>query len=290
MLWPESKTYQHVTFVNPDEATTEALGWFLRLRGVGTQVISEVGIISAVTYLTQNWWVTAGLAGLALALISWTWTRRMLVLKVVRLARHLHSIAHWNRDKLGEIRTALLLADQTRDYGQYDALYKNVNDEVVNRISRYFEELIEERTTCCAIRLAVPHNNTTAYRTIARSQEMWKDMREQQSMPIPEDKGVARILRQKDQYGVFFVWDIAEARKDPDIWYPTPTDEFPDVKYVMVAPINGYVFGERRAFGLLYITTKRKRLRLEYAEHLMAFSDMLGLLYPAITRETEERN
>lgn len=278
------KAYEHVPFVDPDKDIGKAIGWLFRYRGLAVQMSIDLVGIGVTFWLSGNWVLIGSVVIVCLAVLFTSFGVRLVRLKIVRLGQNFHAVAHLIRDVSKKLPGALARAGD--DLTAYDAEYMAWNQEVADRIARFFETLIGERSVGCAIRCASGVGGRGhSFVTIARSQEMWKDKREVQSKPIPEDTGVARVLRQKDRYGVFFVWDIAEARKNEDVWYRTPTDDLPDVKQVMVAPINGYIRGDREMLGLLYVTTRRRQLRINWAVHLMGFADMLGLVWPLVTRE-----
>lgn len=284
------KAFLHVPSAQAEEDGKNELAIFLRWYGIAGQVMLELTGLSLVGWLGSlfgSWYIACALfAPVIIILFSFTlWTRQQHN-KTIRLSNRLHDVCHCMRDATSEIPTAL----ENNNVTQYKALYKEFNNEVANRIARYFEELIGERKVCCAIRCAVQgeEKGTEVFQTVGRSSEMLKDQRERLSVPIPGDKGVARMLRQKDNFGVLYVWDIKEAGNNDDVWIPTPTDKLEDVKKVMVAPINGYMNGQKKVLGLLYVTTVRKKPKVKYAGQVMAFADMLGLVYPIITHNVAD--
>lgn len=282
----KAKPYEHLPYVDPDDVIEKGLGWFFRYRGLALQAGIDFGILSAVKWLVKNWVFLSGVSFFLLSVFLLSWQIRRHRLQIVRLAHSFHNVTHFLRDKVTELPAALESAKKNGDFSAYNTAYKAFNAEIAARLAGFFEILIRERTVGCAIRCAERTNGKIGFSTVARAGGLWKDKREELSQPIPIDKGVARMLREKEKKGVFLVRDIKEAGKYPDIWYRTPTDDLPDAKQVMVAPINGNILGQKEMLGLLFVTTKKKDLHFKYAEHLMSFADMLGLVYPQITRYT----
>ncbi len=284
--------YEHVPFVDDDDkAVLKGIGWLFWVRTLVLESIADVGIVAVVAWLTESWWVAVGVGALALSMLAWSWAVRLQRLKLVRLGRHFHHVAHYMRDGTVELRAALTKAPG--NYAEYNQVLMKFHDELVNRVARYFEELLGERTATCSLRVAVPDPKRPGMRmfqTIAWSTEMKKDLRRENSVPLPEDEGIPRHLRRTKQLGVFFVWNRQEAAKHPDIWFTTPTDDYKDLEYLMVAPVNGTVDGERQMMALLYVQTKKKPIEKLHAEHLMGFADMLGLMYPITARRIETAN
>jgi hypothetical protein len=105
--------------------------------------------------------------------------------------------------------------------------------------------------------------------------------RKENSEPIPADKGLASALRQKGNLGVFIIRDIAEA-VDSGMWMKTKNDSLPDVRTLMVAPINGWEHGEKVMIGILYVTSRKNPFAPAHTLPSKAIADLLGLVYPIV--------
>ena len=73
--------------------------------------------------------------------------------------------------------------------------------------------------------------------------------------------------------GVIFIRDIPAAI-EMGWWKECKTDALPDVKTLLIAPINGYINGQKHMLGLLYVTSPHDVFRLIHAEPLKALSDL----------------
>jgi len=153
-------------------------------------------------------------------------------------------------------------------------------------MASFFRILMRNKNITCAIRLASLSGGKESYITVARSSGL--DLtRKDNTEPIPSDEGVARILRQKNQLGVLIVRDIMEAIKR-NTWLPTKNDSLPDVKSVMVAPINGFVNGHKAMLGLLFIGAKKDIFTRFHVDIVRGFADYMGTVYPVITGHVEK--
>ncbi len=90
------------------------------------------------------------------------------------------------------------------------------------------------------------------------------------------------MFRKKDKVGVCIFRNLAKAIAD-EAWKEQPNDRLPDIKTVMIAPINGHIDGQKSMLGLLYVSSSGNPFLQLHIEPLMAFADTLGLVYPIIT-------
>lgn len=284
---PFKKPYEHVCRVDDDdEAVRKGIGWVFGLPSLIVQGVIDIGIVSTFGWFSANLWATVGVGAIGLAVLIWSFSIRRERLKLVRLARYLHRTLEHLRNGTSAVREAL--KEAKGDFEAYNQLYMAFNESAVNKIARYFEELIGERTVSCALRVAAPdRDGQIKLWTVSRSEEMCKDERQYLSQPFKLDEGIARHLRDKKNAGVFFIWD-RKAAADAGLYQPSETDCLPDVKYLMAAPVNCVVNGEKRILGIIYIHTRRKYLKTIHAEHLMAFADALGHTLPMIARKPNQ--
>ena len=273
---------EHYQAISPSEAWKERWGWFLRIRGIITEVIISLCLISISHYYQLNltyvlFFFITGLFGCGLLFVL-----RYERMREARMNKDIHELCHSVRDNaVGIINKALS--------GSPDYLlrFENFHQDVVDRVATYFRNSLKDGTIKCAIRLAkeiiLDGAVTQGYVTVARSKGM-DASRAELSVPIPSDKGVALMLRQKNNKGVYICRNIPEAIRE-GTWLETPTDKLSDIKTVMIAPINGYVnIGEQKSMlGLLYIGSEKNSFRQINVEPLKAIADILGFVYPIIT-------
>lgn len=118
------------------------------------------------------------------------------------------------------------------------------------------------------------------FETLWRSSNL--SHRAKTSEPIPSNVGIGHAIRDVE-YGSA-IWIVNDIESAPStLWQKQKNDSLPDINNVMVAPINGFEDGETKCMGLLFVTSKNKKLRGWYAEYLMAISDNLGSVLPFIT-------
>lgn len=272
--------YHHV--IDPSEAWKEGWGWFLRIRGIITEVIVSLCLIAITHYYQLNFKIVlfillVGAFGFIILLIL-----RNERMREARMGKCIHTLYHNIRDEA----VAILDKALSNNPG-YLSKYENFHRDVAERVAAYYTHSLNDITINCAIRLAketkLDGMCKQSYVTVGRSKGM-DDSRAELSVPIPSDKGVALMLRQKQSKGVYICRDISKAIRE-GVWLETPTDELPDVKTVMIAPINGYVDvgREKSMLGLLYVTSTEDVFRQIHVEPLKAIADVLGFVYPIVT-------
>lgn len=100
-------------------------------------------------------------------------------------------------------------------------------------------------------------------------------------MSILSDEGIALALRQKGIKGVFLIPEI-DVAINCGYWKETPNDKLPDVKTLMVAPVNGWDGENKVMLGILYVTSRNNPFVARHTLPLKAFADILGLAYPSL--------
>lgn len=190
-----------------------------------------------------------------------------------------HNLTHTIRDQASAVVTSAT-------EGGYKYAFQEFNSSTAENISSLFRKALNNNGITCAIRLAYFLGDKEHYVTVGRSSGL--DLsRKDNSQPIPSNEGVARILRQKNQLGILIVKDIKEAIKR-NVWFATPNDSLPDIKSVMVAPINGFVNNRKSMVGLLYIGAKKDMFTQFHVDIIRGFADFLGTIYPVITGHVEK--
>jgi hypothetical protein len=200
----------------------------------------------------------------------------------------LHNAIHDIRDATQRIQHLI----RTGQRGEWHSSHRQVSWDVAELVATYFRHATRDPMVHCAVRLATtvtaPDGEILVYTTKGRSHGMDK-RRPQCSKDIPVDKGIARKLRDSEMMGVFQLRNLQDAI-DNDVWMPCESDKFPDVRFMIIAPINWHQVSdsnptslEKVMGGILYVTSPRDNLRAKHIEPLKAFADTLGTMYPAIT-------
>ena len=89
--------------------------------------------------------------------------------------------------------------------------------------------------------------------------------------------------------GCYIINDIPKAI-ETGIWMETGTDNLPDIRSVMIVPINSRIGGQKQMIGILYVSSAGQPFMQLYIEPLMAFADLLGLVYPMIVGKIHMKN
>lgn len=269
---------EHYLCSDTEESWQDGWGKYLRLRYLVslTSVKSVLVVISFFKLQLPYAIAVFVVLGTSLAAI---FALRYYRVRVSLLNATFHNLTHTIRDQVSAVITSA--AD-----GGYKYAFQEFNSNTVENTASFFRKLLNNDGITCAIRLACISEGKEHYITVGRSSGF--DLsRKDNSQPIPSDEGVARILRQKNQLGVIIVKDIKEAIKR-NTWFETKNDSLPDVKTVMVAPINGFVNGRKSMIGLLYIGAKKDLFTRFHVDIVRGFADYLGTIYPVITGHVEK--
>lgn len=278
------KENKWIASVDPAEAWYEGWGQLARYRSIAGTVVSEFGVAALLYIYGKN--PAYGVAvmilsgGTLLGLLAF----RRTLLTAVRAGSRLHELCHFIRDESGEILQSTAPTEQAK----YQERHRNLHPQVAERIAGYFRAVCNDPSVCCAIRLADTGGGKQEYRTVGRSSGM-DPSRAQLSEPIALGEGICDVVRKKGQRGVVFIRDIKEA-VEQGWWKECKSDKLPDVKSLLIVPINGYVLGTKTMLGLLYVTSPKDVFRLTHAEPLKALADMLGSVYPVITGRLIKEN
>jgi hypothetical protein len=268
-MWPS---------VDPYEDWKEGPAKLLRYRHLAVLVLVDSGLaVGLWNLMGPSVGIPIVVCSLMAAAMFFYLKRRWIQELQVGIA--FHAACHFVRDSAAQLERLFTEGKKTEYFSEYGRLH----DALANIIADYFHFATRDSTVACAIRLVMGSDNATAaYVTKGRSLGM-EPNRKDVSVPIPVDKGLAKKLRVEDHRGVCHITDIGEAIKD-GWWMPCPSDNFPDVKYLMVAPINWYDrTGKKAMGGILYVTSRRDNLAARHVEPTKAFADLLGMIYPAVT-------
>lgn len=274
--------------VDDDEWRTHIV-WFARLRTIAGVAIGDISLAAIVGYFVNGDLATIGLIlAFGIATVGILTAARILGIRTSRTGSQMHNLCHEVRDFVGSIQK--VAADGHPH--EYRAEFNHFNHGVTERIAKFFRSLLSDRTINCAVRLASKDDsNIESFVTVGRSSEMEKG-RKEAACPLPSDKGVALKLRTENRQGVLYVYDIQDAI-ERGWWHESPTDKYPDVKTLMIAPINGFTDGspDKSMLGIIYVTSRRNgTFRKIHMNTMRAIADYLGTVYPQITGLFEPEN
>lgn len=257
---------QHITTVDVDREWQKGiLGRLLRGWAIAGTALFKLSLSTAAFWFDHSW-VGFIVLIIGAAFVTWLLTMRHFLLRYMKSDNQLHTLCHQCRDESAAINGR----------GDLD----NFHERAVQAIASFFRARLGDDTINCAIRLAENRDGHQVYATRARSDGM-EPTRKVNSEPIPADMGLACALRQKDNLGVFIIRDIAEA-VDSGMWKRTKNDSLPDVRTLMVAPINGWEHGGKVMIGILYVTSRKNPFAPAHTLPAKAIADLLGLVYPIV--------
>ncbi len=278
-MWPKANPNQrpeHVETIDPDKTWLLGIvGFFTRYRGMlltlATKLIAATG-----AWLFLNWHAALTVVVFGMGVLSCLFVTRMFFLRYVRCSERLHAIFHEFRDELPNI------LDTQVSESERSGNLRSLLDKFVNQMAAIYRLQFGDASVCCALRLLDTADAT--YVTKARSTG-FEVSRKRNSEPIPVSKGLAKALREKDAQGVFLIPDIKTACEE-GVWHPTKTDHLPDVRHLMVAPVNIVERGERQMLGILYLSSLNRRFSGPDTLAFKAFADYLGTML-ALVAKTE---
>lgn len=258
--------------------------WFLRWWSIGGAALIDTGIVAYLWKEHQQLAIFAIAVGVAVCgiLIS----LRLVRARTAKIGAAFHRFSHLMRDEFGEIHA---LAKAGRSDGYTERL-RQIHNHVAESLAVFFRAFVGDASVNCAIRISKEESDNRVYPTVGRSAGM-EPNRKKNSIPVPHDQGVAGKLSRHKEQGVVFVYSIQEAIKEK--WWPAdkdermlPNDKLPDVKTMMIAPINGVVEVEPTMLGILYVTSgwsaRFSPFTIIHMDTMRAFADLLGALYPHI--------
>lgn len=267
---------EHHRSTDPAKAWQEGWGYFLRLRSLLT-VGSLKAMLAVISFVKLELPVAVALSIVLSVLYAILWGVRYHRIQLAKIAEKTHELVHWLRENTaGLVQHAIGMSKKS----QYDLVYKNFNDGIAEKIALLLRTIINNNDIYCCIRLATMIDGKECYVTVGRSSGM-DPSRPENSEPIPSTEGVARYLRQKNRLGVIIIKDLQKAAKSAG-WFETKNDSLPDINSLMVAPINGFVAGNKCMIGILYICSKHDMFNQFHVDIVRSCSDMLGNTYPML--------
>lgn len=256
---------------DPDKEWRRGLAHLVRLRTIlGAAISNTIGfgaIWKWVDLARAIPFLVAGTAGVGVLVVS-----RLAIKRACSTGDRFHRVCHELRERCEKLATA----DTDATYAERLSTF---NGGLAEDIAEFFRVLMWDPTIHCTIRLAAK-SPTDSYVTVGRSLRM-NASRERQSEPIPANRGVPHFLMTMNNLGVCLIRDIEKAGKSPS-WHATKNDALPDVRVLAIAPINSYESGIKSMYGMLCVTSARKRIGHAAIEPLKGFADILGFMYAAI--------
>lgn len=266
--------FRHVPTIDPSREWATTFEFFLRLRGIVTAVVIEIGTSAAIwSYLGVSAGIAAVIVAVSMTLMLY-WARNER-LRSVKRDNQLHNILHFTRDHLAKIHEI-----DGRSKTKLKSSLDSFHHEIVEHLATYFRCDLNSADIGCALRLAENVKGEPCYVTYARSKGL-EEIRERQSKPLPAGKGLAQALRSKEMKGVFII-DCIQSAAEVGLWELSPNDDLRDVRSLMVAPINTIEGGRPGMIGILYITAQKPIFKNRHTISLKAFADLLGLVYPIL--------
>jgi hypothetical protein len=196
-----------------------------------------------------------------------------------------HWICHYLRDHKHEVREAF---NESKVLG-VTKIHDVFGQSTVDNIATYFQHRLRDATAGCCIRILVldqrpDGSKVWTYKTLARSKKLNNAQRKANSVTLLANEGIAQLFHEHGCFGVCFINDIDKAGKVDKVWKDTPNDRFTDIRYLMVAPINGFEPGstERKIFGFLYVTSSTRPIPQTYVHIAKALVDTLGSVLPEV--------
>lgn len=262
---------------DPDRDWRKGLAYLVRIRTLIVAGISNtVGFGFIWNKIDIYRAVPVFVAGLAV--IGSLVVVRLALRRTCSTGTRFHDICHEIRDKCEELR-------QTPHDGIYAERLDKIHGHICENIAEFFRTMLWDPGLQCAIRLATKMSvggqpASDYYITVGRSVHT-SHARVRLSAPVPANKGVPELLRSNGSLGTVLVSDVKKAKKNGH-WFPTPTDELDDVRVLAIAPINSYENGQKSMYGMLCITSKKRRMSQMAVEPLKGFADMLGFVYARV--------
>jgi hypothetical protein len=271
-----ARTSRLVKAADENQDWKEGLGFFIKAPGLILEVVTGSSGTAIIEKIGSREGAITCAAVTLFGFLMLMWLRAYRI-RVLKTGIRLHDLCHKMRDLTIEIRSLARVGD----VGRYKQSFDNFPQEVCKGIANFFGAMLKRDSIGCAIRLAdADETGTQVYRTVGRAN--MREGRKQGSEPISSEEGIARRIRQEPNcQGVHIIPTIADA-KAKGWWKECPNDGLPDIKSLMVAPINGKIRDERSMIGILYVTCSCDVFRNRHVEPMMAFADLLGMVYPSI--------
>lgn len=205
---------------------------------------------------------------------------------VLKAVESIHDIIHLARDELASLEALLSQSGEAADLNVQEKINKALTG-LLEKIVEIFTHLIrqEDPKLWCALRRIDNSSQTGEYRTIIRVGEMSAD-RSASSLAIPEDKGLAKALR--DQVRKSQPIMNIDREKKPPFWLVGPNDQLGEDLSILVAPVFFHTQGQRHMTFILFICSPQSKI-FSLAKHgsfMKCCSDILSMFVCAATAAT----
>lgn len=275
--------FEHFDLIDVDKEWMRGFrGYWLRVRGI----VTAVGTPStASTFLKYHdyvgWTAFALLILLGLCLGAFLLIYRREFTRQCRANTSLHELFHASRFEIWKLHNST-------DESEFMARLEGFHNTLAERIAGFFRDSVGDSSINVAIRLAESVCGKDQYATRGRSSKM-DPRRAEQTEPLGFDEGLARHLTENQRMGVTIIRDVDQALVK-GIWKRTKNDSLPDMKTLMISPINGFAKNAQKVMlGVVYVTSRKNPFRASHTIPLKALADLLGFLYPSIMERSPLR-
>lgn len=213
-------------------------------------------------------------------------------IRSLKIKSHLHQLFHESRE---EVCAVFKRTSKYNDIDHEEVHLKDFSNKTCNIIKNYFKIISGDETVSCAIRLVseMPNNDGVGYVTIGRSNNL-NHNRGDSSEPIKRCEGIPNFFSNltAPNKGLLFYHNIDLATQY-DAYKKTRNDILykSDIKYIIVAPINGWNGDKNDLIGLLYINSKTPAILNIRNADLVAFTaDSLSIIYTILLERLHKFN
>lgn len=219
--------------------------------------------------------------------VSLLYYLRNRAIRSLNIKYYLHQIAHDLRQRQTELHEKLH-PGKKYSKGKLRKELEILLKEVCENIASQFRTITNDNSIAVAIRLAVydDKKNEIFYKTFARSNGL-NSQRKKTSQKISIKEGIARFLRdEKKAQGVLIYNNLHEAAT-VGTYKITENDQKykDDISTMMVAPLNAWAGTKEDMIGILYITSRNKKVFNAVHVDQIAFSADLTALAVASAME-----
>lgn len=210
----------------------------------------------------------------------------------LEMKSELHKLTHVARDSICDLFKRTTQGKGGKASGREPYHEKKHLIEFSNNmcsiICRYFKTLIDDETLGCVIRLGVsdPKGDSKEIKYVTIGRSNLNKNRSNTSEPIPRSMGIPKFFLHTDVscQGVLFYDDLKKASANGAYLMQKNDTLYKDeISKLVVAPINGWNGKKNDLIGLLYITSKTKKILKPKHVDLIKFSaDCLSLSYTSI--------
>lgn len=278
---PHRGPAEWIGVVDEKTAWKEGVGWFGRKSGISTTVLIEAAS-SAASFLYEhhNYIILGTGAIVTLTTLVGLLIYRRVRIKTIELSRTYHCLAHDLRDDMDQALRQAHRGKITNDTLEW------FTRRAATTIADFYRVFLDDKGINCEIYLA-DVDGKKEYRLLGCSHGADPGQRTWAKSIAFTDELVGHFGGEQHRgMGVVLIWNVPQAIRER--WLDkTDTHAAVHVRSLMVSPINGYekpASGEKKMLGLLFITSHNKKLQAIHVDSLKGHGDLLGMVYPVVTR------